>query len=109
LRGPENLPAPVIASGTSAAGAAERQDVHSRGWSAAQPNVRPIAIDPDGRWLVSGGSAADVLFWDLGTGKSLGSLSGHTAAIEAVVLRRDGRWLASGSDDGTAKLWRRKP
>ena len=48
---------PVIASGTSATGAAERQDVRSRGWSAAEPpeskSCGPCRVaasqSPDGR------------------------------------------------------------
>ena len=70
------------------------------------PYVRPLAMHGAGRWLVAGGSAPVVLFWDAITGKKLGELSGHSAAVEAVAISPDGRWLASGSSDHTAKLWR---
>jgi WD40 repeat protein len=37
------------------------------------------------------------------TGRAV--LSGHTAAVTALVFSRDGSTIATGSDDGTARLW----
>jgi hypothetical protein len=38
------------------------------------------------------------------TGKAL-TLSGHTAAINTVILSDDGKYLFSGSDDRTVRIW----
>ena len=46
-----------------------------------------------------------IQLWDVKTGRSLGTLSGHTEQIETLMFSHDGKMLASGSDDGTVLLW----
>jgi len=67
-----------------------------------------LIFSPDGTILVGNGMemwSYPIQLWDVKTGRSLGTLSGHTEQIETLVFSHDGKMLASGSDDGTVLLW----
>ena len=67
--------------------------------------VESVAFSPDGRFLASGSQDQTVRLWEVPTGQSLKTLSGHTNKVWSVVFSPDGRLLASGSADATIKLW----
>ncbi len=58
--------------------------------------------EPVALWGCSGGTAA---IWELESGKTVGSLAGHTSAIAAVAYNPDGSQALTGSLDGTTRLW----
>lgn len=62
-----------------------------------------LIFSPDGKILLDA-SGAEIELWDT-NGSNLGTLSGHTESITALVFSHDGETLASGSDDGTVLLW----
>ncbi len=67
-----------------------------------------ILFSPDSKSLLaarSHGREYDVQIWDVETGNSLGTVSGHTKPIESLAFSPDGKTLASGSQDGTVLLW----
>ena len=71
-----------------------------------------IAFSPDSRQLVvaDDGWSEDRLLgaarlWDVQTGELVGSLKGHSGAIETVQFSNNGSLLATASADGSARLW----
>ncbi len=43
--------------------------------------------------------------WDLASGETVRTLSGHTGAVRAVAVTPDGRHAVSGSGDNTLRVW----
>ena len=66
-----------------------------------------LIFSPDGKTLLAPPNNWSPLIqlWNVETGSSLGTLSGHTESIETLVFSHDGKTLASGSKDGTVLLW----
>jgi WD40 repeat protein len=75
--------------------------------------VQCMAFSPDGRLVVTGGSADNnpprvdrtARIWDAGTGRQLRVLTGHTGGIFGVAFSPCGDVVLTGSADGTARLW----
>ncbi|KEG08934.1 activated protein kinase C receptor [Trypanosoma grayi] len=55
--------------------------------------------------IVSGGWDNLVKVWDLGTGKLVTDLKGHTNYVTSVTVSPDGSLCASSDKDGVARLW----
>lgn len=45
------------------------------------------------------------MIWDLGSGRRLKKMTGHTGFIYSVEFSADSNVLASGSADGTVRIW----
>ena len=43
--------------------------------------------------------------WNLGSGRLLRTLTGHSAGVESVAISPNGQLLASGSRDDTIEIW----
>jgi WD40 repeat protein len=67
--------------------------------------VRGLAFAPEGSRLASASWDGSVKLWDLASGRSIETLSGHTERVQALAWRPDGGTLASGSFDRIIRLW----
>lgn len=65
--------------------------------------VACIALSPDGKTVASGSNDLTLKLWDMGTGRELVTLSGHSNTVSSVVFSPDGKTLASASHE--IKLW----
>jgi nucleoside phosphorylase len=43
--------------------------------------------------------------WELGSGREMATLHGHTSVVTACAVTPDGRHVVSASEDGTLKVW----
>jgi WD40 repeat protein len=69
--------------------------------------IPTLAAAGDGRTVASGSPGADgmIHLFDLATGRSLGSLSGHRGPIHALAFSPDDTLLFSRSGDATVLCW----
>ena len=87
--------------------------------------VTALVFGPDGKWLAAADGVlandanenptrkyvntkslpAEVIVWNIESGKPILTLTGHTKSILSLAISPDGKQLASGSADGTVKLW----
>ncbi|OAX40774.1 YVTN repeat-like/Quino protein amine dehydrogenase [Rhizopogon vinicolor AM-OR11-026] len=71
--------------------------------------VAPIAVSPDGRWIVGGALDGSILVWDVATRKRVPvSFKGHENAILNIAFAPDSDTFASASYDHTVCVWLRK-
>ncbi len=64
-----------------------------------------MALAPDGKTLITGGSAAEPLLWDLATGKVLRRFVGLHGGSQSLALSPDGQTLAAGGNGWLIVLW----
>ena len=67
--------------------------------------VLSVALSPDGRLVLSGGSDGTVRLWRVVDGEELHCFRGHTDKVYAVAFGADGKAAFSGGADGTLRRW----
>lgn len=70
--------------------------------------VSSVAIDPEGKLVVSGGMDKTIRIWQLKNGELLRTLNGHSAEVSSVAISPDGKYLASSSlycPKSNVKVW----
>ncbi|KZV63122.1 pre-mRNA splicing factor [Peniophora sp. CONT] len=65
-----------------------------------------VGFSPDGKWLSSGDSSGDVVFWDWKTGRIKSRLKAHSKVVIAHEwLPHESSKVITASWDGLIKLW----
>ncbi len=67
--------------------------------------VQTVAVDPAGRWLVSGGADRNVKMWNLDTRDARRTFRNHSDFVSALAVAPDGATFAAGSLDGNIRIW----
>lgn len=62
-----------------------------------------IAITPDEKYVISGGSA--LRLWDLSNGRLIRTFTGHKGRVTDVTVTHNGKYIVSGGEDFTVKKW----
>src|SRR5207244_813995 len=65
----------------------------------------PLALSPDGRFVLMGDQSNSAQLLDTVTGKEAQRFEGHSWSISAAAFSADGSLLATASGDQTARLW----
>ncbi|KAL7715683.1 putative Transcription initiation factor tfIId subunit 5 [Entamoeba marina] len=68
-------------------------------------DVNCSIFSQDALLVITGSSDKTVKIWDVGKGKRMAELVGHSAAITSLALSSNGQYLASADDKGTVILW----
>ncbi|MGD2182972.1 hypothetical protein [Lusitaniella coriacea] len=71
----------------------------------AAHGIHTLAISADGKILARDSSSYEIALQEVGSGKELGVLEGHSDYVDALAFHPKTPLLASGSADGTIKLW----
>ncbi len=83
---------------------------HTAGvWSVSFSPSRdtPLPNRPRGNktLMVSGGEDRTIRIWDISSGRTVHTFSGHTSRVRSVIFSPDGSSVISGSGDKTLKVW----
>jgi WD40 repeat protein len=65
-----------------------------------------VAVTPDGQRAVSASDDQTLKVWELGSGRELRTLTGHSQWVNAVAVTPDGQCAVSASEDKTLKIWK---
>lgn len=70
----------------------------------AGATLTAVALNYDGSVLVAGDEAGILWFWEVGSGRVIGQLTGHEGAIGGLGFRPDGYLLFSAGRDATIRV-----
>ncbi len=79
--------------------------VYLRSLTAHDGDVTCVALTPDGRHAISGGSDSTVRFWSVDSGEQICQLNGHAGEVLSVDLTPDSRLAVSLGWDLGARVW----
>ena len=69
-----------------------------------QGEVESLAIDPNGRYFVTGGQDGKTFVWSLKTARLAFTLPPHADYVTTMAFSSNGQWLATGSYDKSITL-----
>jgi WD40 repeat protein len=68
-------------------------------------SIGPIALSPDGKRLVAGGTGGELVSWDLASGKVLQTWPGHLERVMEIAFYADGKRMVTCGYDGYVRGW----
>ncbi len=71
----------------------------------APGSAKAIALSPDGKTVISGGSEKAIKVWDLETGQLRQTLQSDSGVIEALAFAGNNQTVVSGGGDRQIRLW----
>ena len=74
-------------------------------FSGMEQDVMAVAVNPDGKGLVSSGFEAGIWWWNPKTGEKIKTQGGHGVAVHELCFSQDGKRLVSAGADRTARTW----
>ncbi len=67
--------------------------------------VWSVSVSTDNKTLATGLDNSTIMLWDIRSGKSTKTMTGHSARVRSVAFGPNGKRLISGSDDNRLRLW----
>ncbi|HXH93184.1 MAG TPA: TIR domain-containing protein [Thermoanaerobaculia bacterium] len=67
--------------------------------------ILAYGFSPDGRRALTGAGGNTVRLWDVGTGRCLRVMKGHSADVWCIAWSNDQRRALSGGDDNDIRIW----
>jgi WD40 repeat protein len=67
-------------------------------------NVNRAVFSDDGKFLITGGESAEVIIWDVKTGREIRTLRSHTRSITSLAWSNDNNYILSACDQKVV-LW----
>ncbi len=67
--------------------------------------IQCVAFTPDGQFVLAGSADCGLYLWEMPSGRSLGKVVQHGAAVRAVAVSPDSKRVATSSHDGTVVIW----
>ncbi len=64
-----------------------------------------VAVTPDGKLAITGGTGGAVCVWNIATGKLVRTFDKHTDTVYAVAVSADGKQALTGGRDQVGRLW----
>ena len=91
----------------------DKPAVHFWSWGREQPRLRcslplrlgPMAVTPDGTYLLAGSHSGRMLIWNSLTGELVQAFDAHLKAIRCIRLVKDGSRVVTGGDDADVFVW----
>jgi WD40 repeat protein len=74
-------------------------------WSVPE-HIGSLALSPDGRRFLTGGSDSNVRLRKMGQGEPLAVFEEHRSAVRDVAFSPDGKLAASAGQDRSVRVWR---
>ncbi len=74
-------------------------------YSGHTSGVQSLALNPDGRTLLSGSDDKTLILWDVASGEPIRSFAGHTGKLLSVAMSPDGSLAVSSADDKLVIMW----
>lgn len=67
--------------------------------------IYAVAINSDGKYVVSGSLDDTTKIWEFATGKQVHTMTGHSSRVYTVAISSDAKYVVSSSGDNTIKIW----